>query len=152
MKRSVSSTIDIKENDESSRSSTSSSKRWGGAAIYKTKFQDSWKKKWPFIQPVKTNIHQFYCTTCSKNVSCHQGEADIIRHSSSEQHSLSAKALRANTVSLLEQSRITNIYTMFVNPPTDTIYTKWIRNMKWIVHDIRLVMSQAVSLCSFPLA
>uniref|UniRef100_A0A1X7TWU2 HAT C-terminal dimerisation domain-containing protein n=1 Tax=Amphimedon queenslandica TaxID=400682 RepID=A0A1X7TWU2_AMPQE len=98
MKRTVSTRSDLDDSEEASRSSTSASKRWSGAAIYKTKFQESWIKKWPFVQPVKTNIHQFYCTTCSKNISCgHQGEADIVRHSSSEQHKSNAKSLRANT-------------------------------------------------------
>ena len=54
------------END----ASTSMSKKFGGAAIYKTKFQDSWTKKWPFVQPVKDNLYQFHCTTCFRNLSC----------------------------------------------------------------------------------
>uniref|UniRef100_A0A1X7VKY4 HAT C-terminal dimerisation domain-containing protein n=1 Tax=Amphimedon queenslandica TaxID=400682 RepID=A0A1X7VKY4_AMPQE len=98
MKRTVSTRSDLDDSEEASRSSTSASKRWSGAAIYKTKFQESWIKKWPFVQPVKTNIHQFYCTTCSKNISCgHHGEADNVRHSSSEQHKSNAKSLRDNT-------------------------------------------------------
>ena len=83
------------END----ASTSMSKKFGGAAIYKTKIQDSWTKKWPFVQPVKDNLYQFHCTTYCRNLSCgHQGEADnIIRHSLSEQHKSNDKTLRANS-------------------------------------------------------
>uniref|UniRef100_A0A1X7UL81 BED-type domain-containing protein n=1 Tax=Amphimedon queenslandica TaxID=400682 RepID=A0A1X7UL81_AMPQE len=83
-----------REND----TGTSISKKFGGAAIYNTKFQESWTKKWPFVQPIKDNSYLFHCTTCCRNISCsHQGEADIVRHSSSEQHKNNAKTLRANT-------------------------------------------------------
>ena len=54
--------------DESASDPVSSSvKKWSGAAIYKSKFQVSWKQRWPFIAAVPDNVSQFYCNICSKN-------------------------------------------------------------------------------------
>ena len=74
---------------------TSTSKKFGGAALYKTKFQSSWQKAWPFITPIKDNQHAFHCTVCMKAVSCgHQGERDIAHHSESAQHQRNVKAMK----------------------------------------------------------
>ena len=39
--------------------STSTGKKWSGAAVYKSKFQSTWQQTWPFIAPVKSNPHSF---------------------------------------------------------------------------------------------
>ena len=31
-------------------------RKWSGAAIYKSKYQTSWQRKWPFLTPVKEII------------------------------------------------------------------------------------------------
>lgn len=66
-----------------------------GAAIYKTKFQSSWKSKYPFISPVAHDTSSFHCSVCNKDVSCaHQGEHDVIRHIGTAQHKKAAKSLK----------------------------------------------------------
>lgn len=76
--------------------SSNSLKKWTGAAVYKTKFQRSWEKKWPFAVPVTDNPHSFRCTVCAKNVSCgHQGERDLVRHSESAQHKKNVRSLKS---------------------------------------------------------
>ena len=47
-----------------------SRKYGGGGAIYKSRFQVSWQKKWPCVKPVKNDPHHFECTVCSEQVSC----------------------------------------------------------------------------------
>ena len=70
-------------------------RKWSGAAVYKTKYQHTWPKTWPFVAPVKENQHAFYCTVCKKTVSCgHQGERDLSRHADSAQHQKSVKAMK----------------------------------------------------------
>lgn len=76
----------------------SSGKKFRGAALYNSKFQSSWLKTWPFVQPVKNDPHVFYCTVCRKSVSCkHQGERDIVRHAETAQHRKNAKALESTS-------------------------------------------------------
>jgi hypothetical protein len=78
--------------------SVSNSKKYGGAAIYKTKFNAKWQEKWSFIIPVKNNPHLFHCTACNKDASCgHQGETDVMRHIDSIQHKKNSKTLQNNT-------------------------------------------------------
>ena len=36
-----------------------------GAAVYKTKFQSSWKSKYPFLSPVAHNTSSFHCSVCA---------------------------------------------------------------------------------------
>ena len=68
--------------------------KWRGAAIYKTKFNHSWQKKWPFLYVVKEDPHSCHCSVCNNRVSCgHQGERDIIRHIDSQSHKKNAKGL-----------------------------------------------------------
>ena len=48
---------------------------------YRCKFDKEWSKKNPCIQPVKEDPHAFFCTICSKKVSCsHQAFGDVVRH------------------------------------------------------------------------
>ena len=62
-------------------------RKWSGAAIYKSKYQTSWQRKWPFLTPVKDNPHSCLCSVCKKQVSCaHQGERDVLRHIDSVSH------------------------------------------------------------------
>ena len=63
--------------------------------MYKTRFQLSWQKKWPFINPIRDNPRSFQCTVCKKAVSCgHQGERDVACHAESAQHKTNAKAIK----------------------------------------------------------
>jgi len=74
------------------------SRKFQGAAVYKSKFQRDWQKKWPCVTPVKDRPHHFYCTPCSKAVSCgHQGEKDVKRHMDSAMH-------KKNVISLAHTS------------------------------------------------
>ena len=69
-------------------------RKFQGASIYKSKFQRHWQEKWPCVTPSKINPYSFYCTVCSKPVSCgHQGERDVTRHIASSQHQKLSKAL-----------------------------------------------------------
>ena len=62
-------------------SSSASSRKFDGAARFKSKFQPSWTKKWPFITAVPRSPTEFRCTMCDKVCSCaHQGESDVTRH------------------------------------------------------------------------
>ena len=62
-------------------------RKYQGAAVYKSKFQLKWQKKWPCITPLKDKPNYFYCTVCAEAVSCgHQGEKDVTRHMESELH------------------------------------------------------------------
>ena len=77
---------------------SNASKKYAGAALYHTKYNKSWQQKWPFAAPVKENPSAFHCTVCNKNVSCgHQGEADVVRHSETQQHQKNARSLSSNS-------------------------------------------------------
>ena len=77
---------------------STSVRKWCGAAIYKSKFQKSWKQCWPFITTVPGNPSQFYCNVCSKKLSCeHQGEADVKCHIESAMHTSNDKQLKTNS-------------------------------------------------------
>lgn len=70
------------------------SRKFSGAAQYKTKFQHTWQEKWPFATPVLGDPHSFRCAVCNKLVSCsHQGEKDVSRHHNSSQHQMNVTAL-----------------------------------------------------------
>ena len=82
------------------RLDSSSSRKFSGASVYKSKFKMSWQKKWSCIKPAKNNPNAFYCDVCCKNVSCsHQGGRDVTRHIASAQHQRNAKSIK-NTTSL----------------------------------------------------
>ena len=55
-----------------------SRKYGGGGAIYKSRFQVSWQKKWPCVKPVKNDPHHFECTVCSEHVSCQSHGPDVM--------------------------------------------------------------------------
>ena len=65
-----------------------------GAGSYKTKFNKEWTKEYPFIQASTNSIYKFYCTMCSRDVSCgHMGRADVERHIGKTMHKMNVKAL-----------------------------------------------------------
>ena len=39
-------------------------RKYSGAANYKSKFKLVWKKQYPFITEVRNDKHHFYCTIC----------------------------------------------------------------------------------------
>lgn len=51
----------VKRKGTTESESGASWKKYWGAGLYKTKFQNSWKKTWPFLSAVKDNDHAFYC-------------------------------------------------------------------------------------------
>ena len=58
-----------------------------GFATYRCKFDKEWSKKNNCIQPVKEDPHAFFCTICSKKVSCsHQALGDLVRHCKTPLH------------------------------------------------------------------
>ena len=74
-------------------SSSASSCKFDGAARFKSKFQPSWTKKWPFIIAVPLSPNEFRCTMCDKVCSCaHQGESDVTRHIQGEKHQKNVQA------------------------------------------------------------
>ena len=58
--------------------SHSVSRKFGGASTYKSKFQKSWQKKWACVTPAKNDCNAFYCTVCSKVVSCAHKERGML--------------------------------------------------------------------------
>jgi len=70
-------------------------KKKAGAAVYKSKFQVQWQKKYPFLSPVARDASMFHCGVCNKDNSCaHQGETDVVRHIKSAQHTKAVKAMK----------------------------------------------------------
>ena len=70
-------------------------KNKAGAAVYKSKFQAQWQKKYPFLTPVAHDTSKFHCGVCNKDNSCaHQGETDVVRHIKSTQHTKAVKAMK----------------------------------------------------------
>ena len=75
-------------------------RKWSGAARYKTRFQHIWQEKCPFVTVVRGEPYSFRCAVCNKLVSCgHQGEKDVSRHYNSSQHKKNVVVL-ANTQKL----------------------------------------------------
>ena len=62
--------VDEEEQSSGSPLKKKTAGRWRGAAIYKTKFNHSWQKKWPFLSVVKEDPHSCHCSVCNKRVSC----------------------------------------------------------------------------------
>lgn len=86
----------LKEDDNQQ----TSSKKFTGAAVYKSSFRPCWQKKWSYITPVKNDPHSFHCTVCFNVLSCgHQGERDVTQHIASVQHQHNSKAVK-NTPSI----------------------------------------------------
>lgn len=78
-------------------SSSNVIRKFAGAARFKTKFNQSWTKKWPFIVEVAGSQHEFKCTLCSKVSSCgHQGEADVSRHLNGAKHKERVKSVSSS--------------------------------------------------------
>ena len=78
-----------------------SSSKWMklGAAVYRTKFNHSWKSLYPFINKVKGDPYKFFCSVCSRNESCdHQGKRDMERHVSKTLHQSNAKSLKSQSL------------------------------------------------------
>ena len=69
-----------------------------GAAAYRTKFNHSWTKTWPFVREVKGDPYKFMCTTCGRQVACdHQGKRDVERHIGKAMHQANAKSLKGQS-------------------------------------------------------
>jgi hypothetical protein len=89
-----------KKVDGSLDGSSASSRKFDGAARFKSKFQPFWSKKWPCIIAVPRSPTEFRCTVCDKVCSCaHQGESDVTRHIQGEKHQKNVRA-RTNAAPL----------------------------------------------------
>ena len=54
---------------------------------YGCKFNLSWTKKYPFLQPAKDDIYAFYCTVCPEKKKCkHQAMGDVRHHIDGQEH------------------------------------------------------------------
>ena len=84
------------ENEPRKSLPKSSTRKFMGAAQYKSTFQKEWTTKYKtFLRQVHGNCHAFYCVVCKKEVSVkHQGERDVIRHKDGEDHKRWEKSLR----------------------------------------------------------
>lgn len=79
----------------SKRKKLSSIRKWSGATIYKSQYQTTWQRKWPFLLPVKDNPNSCHCSICKKHISCaHQGERDVLRHIETASHQKNARAIQ----------------------------------------------------------
>ena len=76
------------------------------AAVYCTKFNQSWMKLYPFVQGVRCDPYKFLCTICGLQVACdHQGRGDVERHIGKAMHQANAKSLKGqSTISFQTQS------------------------------------------------
>ena len=84
----------VEKPSESHTSSSKFTRKYQGAAVYKSKFQLDWQRKWPCITLVKDKRNFFYCTV----VSCgHQGEKDVKRHMESELHKKNVVSVKHTT-------------------------------------------------------
>ena len=84
-------------------------KRLSGAALYKSTFQASWTKKWPFVKLVRGDKTSFKCTVCSNVLSCaHQGERDVIRHIAMTQHQRKAKTIQGTRPLSFESAAVSS--------------------------------------------
>ena len=105
--------------DESASDPVSSSvKKWSGAAIYKSKFQVSWKQRWPFIAAVPDNVLSFIVISVQKLSCGHQGETDVKCHIESATHTSNSNQLKTNCklTSLLQPERKVlqdKVYTLY---------------------------------------
>ena len=82
------------DSEEEARPPLSKKKAIAGAATYKTKFKDDWKKEFPFISSVYGDPYRFRCNVCCISILCkHQGKADVKAHCRSTGHLQKAKAL-----------------------------------------------------------
>ena len=78
---------DGKREKKRRRKDDHSTRKLKGYATYRCKFDKEWSKKNPCIQPVKEDPYAFFCTICSKKVSCsHQAFCDVVRHCKTALH------------------------------------------------------------------
>lgn len=65
-----------------------------GAATYKTKFKDEWRKEFPCISSVVGDPYRFRCNVCCVNILCdHQGKGHVKAHCRTVGHRQKAMAL-----------------------------------------------------------
>ena len=71
-------------------------RKLAGAATYKTKFKDVWKKELPFITSVRGDPSRFRCNICDKKIKCdHMGKQDVEKHWKTQGHQDLAKSLKS---------------------------------------------------------
>ena len=64
-----------------SQNAPSSKQKFQGSATYNTIYDYGWKQQYPCIDAVKGDVYSFFCSICSKKISCkHMGIGDVKRH------------------------------------------------------------------------
>lgn len=96
---------------------TKFTRKYQGAAVYKSKFQLEWQRKWPCITPLREKPNYFYCTVCAKAVSCgHQGEKDVKRHMDSVLHKKSVSSVKhTQPLKVIPSNLMKKVRIMFFN-------------------------------------
>lgn len=86
---------DLVESDDEGNSDQdvpSAKRKFSGSATYYSKYNVSWREKYPCIEAVKNDAHSYYCTCCMKKLSCkHMGIGDVKRHVQGISHQKASK-------------------------------------------------------------
>ena len=73
--------------DTTNKSNKKRSRRFEGAAKYKSSYKTSWECTFNFVTVSQLSKYYFYCTICQKDVSIkHQGIKDVARHADGKKH------------------------------------------------------------------
>lgn len=87
---------DDHEDSESERElePPSSKRKSRGSAVYNTKYDVQWRRKYRCIRAVKGDPFSFSCIVCQKVVSCkHMGIGDVKRHIEAVGHKKATKSI-----------------------------------------------------------
>ena len=86
------------ESDDDDDIQPNTQRKYQGAAVYCSRYDSSWKARYPCIQAVKGDLYAFYCTVCCKKVSCkHMGIGDVKRHMQGRNHQKASKNMEKQT-------------------------------------------------------
>ena len=81
-----------------------SKRKYQGSATYSTRYDCKWRGEYPCIEAIKGDPYSFFCSTCSKKVSCkHMGIGDIKRHVDTASHKRMAMTME-------HQSKLTFVF------------------------------------------
>ena len=93
------------DSDDESNSVPSAKRKLSGSATYFSKYDVSWREKYPCIEAVKNDVHSFHCTCCMKKLSCkHMGIGDVKRHIQGASHQKASKGITKQSKLLFTSS------------------------------------------------
>ena len=76
-----------KTEEKKNKEEDHSTRKLERSVTYRCKFDKEWSKKNTCIQPVKEDPHVFFCTICSKKVSCsHQAFCNVVQNCKTALH------------------------------------------------------------------